>query len=883
VAKSLVVKPALPNWPLIGRSRQIETFTDLLHVGEQGGVVIFGASGVGKTRLADECRRIGEIEGHCTERTIGATFTQSLPLSSVAALLPAALDELHPDGTASVASMFEQVRRRLDDQQTGRPMVLVADDIHRFDAASLALVAHLVHQRAIFLVGTARTGDPIPDLLTALWRDGQVSRFDLAELDGEDFDTLLHLALGGALEAGARLQLWSASQGNPLYVHELVMGALERGTLLERDGVWHLEGVLPRSERLDELVAERMGSLDAGARGVVELLSLCQPLPVEYVASLAGRHTLDRLEESGRIVVALDRDEVTLAHPLFGEVIREQIPSLRSRDIVRREADRLQSRTEMSPADQLRLAEWRLSSDGRADSVILLDAAYRARYAQDFRAVKRFIEAMPRADRGPAGRLLLGEALYELGSFAESEETLATDEPVADEGLYLRLAVTRTKNLHWGLCDPQRALEVNTDARRRISSRSFIDELTSNEAAIQMFSGHPDLAVSVLSSVKTDDARGRTVRAIALSPALACAGRTTEAVDVAKAGFLDHTQLGDELAIAHPGTHIVNQVFSLTDAGRLAEADSLARLGSEVATNDHVPIAQIWFALNQARIALLQGKTATARRFFAEGAGLATAHHFGGPLRMALAGLATSSALLGDVSAAQHALDRREALPPFGFVGPEQELGRAWTLAASGQPVEATEHFLEAAASAAATGHRTSEAALLHDLLRACGRNESSRLTEVAGMTDSRLVHARAKHAEARLRGDPHRLVEAAEDFLDMGASLLAAEALASAADEYRRAGDQRSATAASRRSSALAAQCEGTRTPDLVVTTSTIPLSDREREVARLAAAGLPSKEIAARLFLSLRTVNNHLQRVYVKLGVSSRADLARALEGSP
>jgi DNA-binding CsgD family transcriptional regulator len=49
---------------------------------------------------------------------------------------------------------------------------------------------------------------------------------------------------------------------------------------------------------------------------------------------------------------------------------------------------------------------------------------------------------------------------------------------------------------------------------------------------------------------------------------------------------------------------------------------------------------------------------------------------------------------------------------------------------------------------------------------------------------------------------------------------------------------------------------------------------------VARLAANGLPSKEIAARLFLSLRTVNNHLQRAYTKLGVTSRADLARALE---
>jgi DNA-binding CsgD family transcriptional regulator len=858
-------------------------FSELLQSGEHGGVIIFGPSGVGKTRLAEECRRIGEMEGYCTERTIGATFTQSLPLSSVAALLPAALSEAHADGNSSVASMFESVRRTLDDRLGGRRMVLVADDIHRFDAASLALVAYLVNQRTIFLVGTVRTGDPIPDLVTALWRDEQVTRFDVAELDGEDFDTLLHLALGGALEAGARLQLWSASQGNPLYVHELVMGALENETLLEREGVWHLEGPLSRSDRLDELVAERMGSLDAGARGVAELLSLCQPLPVDYVAGLAGREILERLEESGRIIVSLDRDEVALGHPLFGEVIREQIPSLRTREILRREADRLQARNELSPGDQLRLAEWRLSSEGRADSGILLDAAYRARFAQDFRAVKRFVEAMPPVDRSPTSRLLLGEALYELGSFEECEQTLATDEPLVDEGVYLRIVVTQTKNLHWGLCDPRRALEVNAKARQRVSSRPYLDELASNEAAIHMFSGRPDLALKDVTEVTADDSRGRAVRAIVLSPALACAGRTTEAVAVAEAGFVDHTDLGDELAIAHPGTHIVNQVFALTEAGRLADAGSLARLGAEVATVDHVPIAQIWFALNRGRIALLEGKSATARRFFAEGAGLATTYHFAGPLRMALAGLATSNALLGDVSRAQGALDRQAGLPPFGFVGPEQQLGPAWALAACGQPVRATEHFLEAAATAAATGHRTSEASLLHDLLRACGRNESARLTELATLTDSPLVHARARHAHARLRGNPDRLLEAAAGFLALGARLLAAEALSSAVDGYRRAGDQRSATAAFRRSSALADECEGTRTPDLIMTVTTSPLSEREREVARLAGAGLSSKEIAARLYLSLRTVNNHLQRVYTKLGVSSRSDLARALEGSP
>ena len=49
------------------------------------------------------------------------------------------------------------------------------------------------------------------------------------------------------------------------------------------------------------------------------------------------------------------------------------------------------------------------------------------------------------------------------------------------------------------------------------------------------------------------------------------------------------------------------------------------------------------------------------------------------------------------------------------------------------------------------------------------------------------------------------------------------------------------------------------------------------------LAAKGLASKDIAERLFLSVRTVSNHLQHAYVKLGVSSRAGLAQALGSIP
>ena len=61
-----------------------------------------------------------------------------------------------------------------------------------------------------------------------------------------------------------------------------------------------------------------------------------------------------------------------------------------------------------------------------------------------------------------------------------------------------------------------------------------------------------------------------------------------------------------------------------------------------------------------------------------------------------------------------------------------------------------------------------------------------------------------------------------------------------------------------------------------------TAALSDRELEVARLARTGLPNREIAQRLFISVRTVGNHLNHVYTKLGVNSRDELRDYFERS-
>jgi len=76
-------------------------------------------------------------------------------------------------------------------------------------------------------------------------------------------------------------------------------------------------------------------------------------------------------------------------------------------------------------------------------------------------------------------------------------------------------------------------------------------------------------------------------------------------------------------------------------------------------------------------------------------------------------------------------------------------------------------------------------------------------------------------------------------------------------------------------------ARCDSLRTPALRLVQPA--LTTRERQVAELAADGAKSREIADQLFLSPRTVENHLQRVYAKLGVNGRVELAPALRSLP
>jgi DNA-binding CsgD family transcriptional regulator len=127
--------------------------------------------------------------------------------------------------------------------------------------------------------------------------------------------------------------------------------------------------------------------------------------------------------------------------------------------------------------------------------------------------------------------------------------------------------------------------------------------------------------------------------------------------------------------------------------------------------------------------------------------------------------------------------------------------------------------------------------------------------------------------------GSRESLAAAEAMFASMGADLPAAEAAAALAVELHRVRRPREAAAATGRSTGHQRRCEGAATPMLLRRADSASLTPREREAALLAARGMATKAIARDLGVSERTVSNHLQNAYVKLGISTRADLADAL----
>lgn len=308
----------------------------------------------------------------------------------------------------------------------------------------------------------------------------------------------------------------------------------------------------------------------------------------------------------------------------------------------------------------------------------------------------------------------------------------------------------------------------------------------------------------------------------------------------------------------------------LPGAGGLAAARYRAavRTGSVVSAGG-------WAAVRGV-VARLRGDAATAVEALRQAVTLLDGAE-SGLARLCCAELAAAHAVGGDAAGARGWL-AQAAAAGRGFE-PWVELAAAWTAIAAGDSLRGARHARTAAALARDHGDHALEAVALYDAARCGGAGPvRRRLAELAHARPGPAAPVLAAAATALAGGDATALDGAAVAFEDLGMPLHAAEAATTAALAHHRAGRSVSAARSSERAAAARRECPLARTPLLRIA-PLAELTPRERDVAALAEEGLSSPTIARRLGLSVRTVDNHLGRVYAKLGVGGRRALRAVL----
>ena len=412
------------RWPLVGRSEELSRLTAALVA--RRGAVITGPAGTGKTTLAMMCLQLVRDRDMAVARTTATHASQRLPFGTLAPILPPdpAVDRLSRDGHGQLLRFYA---RAVTSRAEGRPLVLFVDDAHLLDDGSATLVHQLAMTGAATVLLTVRTDERAPDPVVALWKDGLAERIEVGALGDAAIEELLVTVLGGPVDAASVLAFAGRSRGNPLYLRELVTGAIETGALAEQGGIWRLRvGGLHPTARLAELVALHLGDLSDAEQAVLELLALGEPLGQARLDSLADPAAVEALERKGLIASRRDgrRVEVRLAHPVYGDVVRAGITPLRERALARSLAEAVEATGARRQEDTLQLASLRLTGGG-GSAELLMAGAIAARARHDHSLAERLARAAMAEGGGFEARLLAAEAAHFLGRPGQAEHELA--------------------------------------------------------------------------------------------------------------------------------------------------------------------------------------------------------------------------------------------------------------------------------------------------------------------------------------------------------------------------------------------------------------------------------------------------------------------------
>jgi len=814
--------------------------------------LLTGEAGVGKTRLVAEAARRAAADGAVVLWGGGHDAEGHTPYGAFAEALDGWLADRDADARARVGSehpelaaflpslgraggagrspederdrLFRATAALLDELAGAAPVLVVLDDLHAADVGSFQLLGHLARRAAragtplrflvTFRAEDLPEGDPRHTGLTSLVRGGLAAPEELARLDR---DACLAIAadVAGATAAapgavGARLgRVWELSLGNPLFAAELARG------LAGDDGDDGPGAVAPAGVR--QLVAERLGRLDPGARRVVEALSaagaeasLTELLDVAATGlhpPLVGSAAAEAVEQAltaafveERTVVVDGRPEPGLAfrHPLVRLTCYDRLSAVRRRrlhaafaqTVLRRRPEAVDVlASHFARTDDPRAAEYLRRAAERAAALYANDSA--DRYYRDLVARLDVDAARARLDHG--------QVLHRMGQFEQAVEVLrpALDELVRrgdHDGTVL--AAARLAEMLARTGDQQRAAETlrrhpaqpGTSAEQATAHHLAWSTLLSRQGRHDDGVAAADRALLAVEGVAEAARDGLLARAYALRATnLGKAGRVGEAGAAVDAALPHAEAYGDPTLL---GNILSSRRENARRAGRLGEAVDIGRRALDLVAQSGDPVSAAFERANLAELHLLLADVETARRF-AEEAVAGAEGEAEWILPYALAVLGRVRTVAGDTADARTLLDRaassaarradRQALHEASTAlaelalreGRPQDALRALDGAGEAVPVLAARCALSAG-----DPHRALE---LSGVEAARARGAGERLAEV----DARVVHAVALD----------RLGERARAVAVLAEAAALAEALPYPAGVAAAAGARRAAT----------------------------------------------------------------------------------------
>ncbi|WP_066914859.1 LuxR C-terminal-related transcriptional regulator [Mycobacterium interjectum] len=844
------------------------------------GVALVGESGVGKSTLARSLADTLESDGATVRYVLGTQTGSTVPLGAF-------YRSVTVEAPQEPAAMLAAAQRTLE-QETN--LVVVVDDAQLLDPLSSTLVQQLAASGCARLIATIRSGEPVPDAVTALLKERLLLSLHIAAFTPEQTEELARAVLGGVVDSGLINALHGRAAGSPLLLRSLLGAGRESGVLVHTDAGWQLHGALRADRELYDLLEFRLQSFTPEELEAVEIVAVAEVLDWEILRELCDADVVGRLERRGVIQVVADgfHTVARLGHPVFGEVAMHRAGVVRTRQLTTLLAQQLQQQVQTqrersgSPDVRTRmlLAQLMTRSDISPDLDLIIDAAASAMTMSDVARGEELARFAFERGGGLPAAIVLAEAMGWQGRGDEVEAVLNDANPAgADERTVVQWGCLRAANLFFSCRQVEPARVALADVKGRINSDALLPLVTAMEAAFACFSGDVRTALDLGFEVCQSDVPPvmRTWAATWTCWALALTGQVGEVRRVADAGRAAAFDQSGPCRFAMG----LAEVVALTSAGDNPAAE---RVRERYASTTRVwPAADAFLHAMLGAVLLARGVLTSACAALQDSVSAMSRGFPSGWLMLVSAWSAQAEGARGDSACAAAALRRAEDAygPQVAVFAPELELARAWERAAAGHPTAAQTHALRAAQIARQSGMDAVELRALHTAVRLGVRSQTQRLAELAKVLKTPMAEEIAEHARGLADHDGDALDAAADRFADMGALALAADAAAQAAREHADTCQRGKQIRSSTRAHTLAAQ-GGVRTPAVDAAASPLPITAREREIANLVTTGLSNREIADRLVVSVRTVEGHVYRIFGKLGIDDREQLVHLMRAA-